>query len=105
MEPMFIKLNYDPFFNGDELRATFVIGDVLNPAANIQSILGTMDIIDISSVLHLLTRDEQLQLARQLVEFSRPQRNSKIVERQVCTREAGELPRSGQDGSTAYQRD
>ena len=93
---MFIKLKHDPFLDGDKLRPTFV-------GRCLESVGQYLKHSEHDGHYQFIVSPPPFRL--KLDQFSRPQRSSIIVGCQMCTREAGELPRSGQDGSRVYQRD
>lgn len=66
MEPLSIERSYDLFLDREKLGTTFIVGDILNPTVDLQALMGKMDVINVSSVLHLFNWDEQLKVAEQL---------------------------------------
>ena len=62
LKPDFIDLRYDLFMNRETHEGRFVAGDIFEdtPGNAMEALDGTIDIVHISSFLHVLGLDEQL---------------------------------------------
>ena len=99
IECKFIDLGYELFCDRETLKSTFIAKDMLDPAADCEDLDGKMDIIFISSFLHLFDWAGQVQGAWQLERLLRPQKGSVIAGRQLGSVVSGEFPNLQGEGT------
>lgn len=103
VEGSFFDLGFDLFLDREKLAgATFVSGDLLKKDEPFPQFEGAIDIIHASSLLHLFTWNEQVQVATRLAGFTKAKPGSIIIGRQVGAEKAGEY-RGLNEGSTSYR--
>lgn len=83
----FIDIGYDLFRDRDNLGASFVVGDMLDPGdGRLDELRGRVTIIYAGSFFHLFNWTQQLYIGKRLVGFLKPgTRNALIYGRQVGT--------------------
>lgn len=94
-----MDLGHDLFRDRDTLKATFFAKDMLDPTAGWESFTGKMDMIFISSFLHLFDWAGQIKAARQLAKLLRPKEGSAIFGRQLGSVVSGEFPNLKGEGT------
>ena len=104
IEGKFFDLGYDLFRDRNTLRSTFLAGDILDPRVDWTAIDGKMDILNLSSFLHLFNWENQVRATRRLIQFLRPQPGSLIVRRHLGSLTAKEHPTLANDGSTNFRQ-
>ena len=92
IESEFIDLGYEFFRDRETLKSTFLAKDMLDPEAGWEKSNGKMDMIFISSFLHLFDWEGQVKGAQQLTRLLRPKAGSVIVGRQLGSVISGEFP-------------
>ena len=103
VESSFFDLGFDLFLDKEKLAgATFVSGNLLHDGALFPQLEGAIDIIHASSLLHLFTWEEQINVATRLVGFTKAKAGSMIIGRQVGAENAGEY-RGLNEESTSYR--
>ncbi|KAF4979563.1 hypothetical protein FZEAL_4267 [Fusarium zealandicum] len=91
LQSKFIDIGYDLFQDRDLLGATFVAGDMLDPAdKQMTALRGKITMVHAGSFFHLFNWIQQLYMGKRLVEFLKPgTRNALIYGRQVGTNHPG----------------
>ncbi len=97
VEPRFIELGYDLFRDRDSLHSIFMHGDLaasLDSATNTElaKLRDRMDVVYVSSVLHLWGWDDMLAAAKRLVELACDVPGTMIIGSQLGSLDAGEYP-------------
>jgi len=96
LETRFIDLGYDLFRDRDRLRSTLVRGDLSSSLdgggnnAELAALKGKIDIVYVSSVLHLWNWDDMVAATKRLVELVRKESGAMIVGKQMGSLEAKE---------------
>jgi SAM-dependent methyltransferase len=78
IESHFVDIGYDLFKDRGSLKATFVIGDVLKDGVDgkgderLHPLSGKMSMVHVSRFFHLFGWDVQVEAARRIVQFLRP---------------------------------
>jgi hypothetical protein len=110
IEPKFIDIGYELFQDSAKLQATFVVGDMLDPAdRRLSSLCGKVTMIHAASFFHLFTWTQQLYAAKRLVSFlKRGTRNAVIFGKQVGTldpsRQVATVPRPYLHDQASFQK-
>ncbi|KAI1451663.1 hypothetical protein F4805DRAFT_450567 [Annulohypoxylon moriforme] len=79
LDPRFLEAGYDLFKDRDKLKATFVVGDMLEQKGesddgdkSLEVFDGKINIIHATSFFHLFTRENQIRAAQRMVRFLNP---------------------------------
>ncbi|KAI1025668.1 hypothetical protein LB503_006758 [Fusarium chuoi] len=91
LQSKFIDVGYDLFQDRHSLNATFVAGDMLDPADKEMALLrGKITMVHAGSFFHLFNWVQQLYIGKRVVEFLKPgTKNALIYGRQVGTNHPG----------------
>lgn len=84
------KEGYELWMDKDTLKATFVESCIFEPSADLQHLYGRIDMVFAGSFFHLFHLDEQVQIAKRIVQLLRPQKGSMVIGRQLGNLVAGE---------------
>jgi len=83
-EQGFLSAATDFFGDADRPPAKFICADVLDTSnADMNALLGTVDIIHVSMVLHVWDWNDQIRACERMVAFLKPQKGSLILGRLV----------------------
>lgn len=101
----FMSLGYDLFLDKDKLKSKFIASDIFDPQSDLMKQLANkVDIIHTSAFFHLFSREEQFQIAKQVVNLIRPRPGSLILGGQLGNINPCSVPRQMGDGSR-YRHD
>ena len=88
----FIDLGYDLFGDRGTLRSHMVVADAADATADLSALEGKIDIIFLSSFLHLWDWKGQVTVAKRLVALCAPKKGTLLVGRQLGTTVPVEFP-------------
>ncbi|KAG8994877.1 hypothetical protein FRB94_009626 [Tulasnella sp. JGI-2019a] len=91
----YIELGYTLFKDKDTIKSTFFAADIFDPSSPYTTIDGKIDIVYTGSFFHLFTWDNQIKVAKRIVQVLRPQKGSMVLGRQSGSLIAGESTRRG----------
>ena len=97
------ELGYELFRDRERFSAHFMETDILYPNAALEALMGTIDIISITHVLHQWDWDDQVKALKRLSELSSP--GAMIVGFQVGSAGVRERPATELAKSAAYWHD
>ena len=97
LEPEFVDMGYELFRDRNKLNATFTSGDLMadpNSSAgrNLKDFDGKMDIVYVSSVLHIWGWNNMMTASKRLIGLTRNSPGSMVVGKQMGSLDAGEYP-------------
>lgn len=90
------------FDDRDSLKASFLTGDVLDPASELAKLDRRVDVIHAGLFFHLFSYEQQIEIAKRTVKLMRPVEGSLLVGWQVGCLDAG--PLESPDGKTILYR-
>ena len=107
LQPEFIDLGYDLFMDRESYKGRFVLGDVFEdtPGSAMKALDRTIDIVHISSFLHLWAWDGQVSAAVRLIEFLKNKPGTIILGRQLGSSKPGEYPSPATPAGVNYLHD
>ncbi|KAL5353797.1 hypothetical protein ACLOAV_001839 [Pseudogymnoascus australis] len=102
LRPEFWELGYNMFDDRDSLKASFLTGDVFDPASELVKLDRRVDVIHAGLFFHLFSFEQQIEIAKRTVKLMRPVKGSLLVGWQVGCLDAG--PLESPDGKTILYR-
>ena len=103
LRPDFIELGYELFMDKGILKSHFMTGDVFDEHSRLKELNGNIDIIHAGSFFHLFDWNQQVQVAKRMVEILRPRAGSLVLGRQVGNMTAGEFLHRTNEKGTMYR--
>ena len=91
----FIDLGYTLFRDRNTLASKFVVADIMDPRSDLHELEGKMDVLFLSSFLHLWDWKDQVKVLCRLVSLCQGKKGTLFVGRQLGTTVAGEFPLMG----------
>ncbi|KAI1752762.1 hypothetical protein F4782DRAFT_499965 [Xylaria castorea] len=80
LQARFLDFGYDLFRDRDSNRATFVSGDMLREEyPRLEELMGKIDIIYASAFFHLFEREDQINAAKRMVGFLKPDNQKAMI--------------------------
>jgi len=98
LRPEFIELGYELFKDREKLKATFLPADIFDDESPLTQIYSQMSIVYTGSFFHLFDRNEQIDVAKRVVQLLKPEPGSMVIGRQVGNINPREYSRSGYAG-------
>ncbi|KAG8875834.1 hypothetical protein FRB97_004689 [Tulasnella sp. 331] len=95
LRPEYLELGYALFMDKDRLKSKLIAADIFDPSSELKQIEGKIDIIYTGSFFHLFDWDDQIRVAKRVVQILRPQKGSIVLGRQTGTMTAGPSTRRG----------
>ena len=83
IEGPFLDLGYELFRDREKFHGTLLPVDLLNHSAPIPQFDDEIDIVGIFSLLHFFQYDQQVEMVKRMVRFSRPVPGSAMLGRQL----------------------
>ena len=102
IEGPLIDLGFDLFVDCEELRATFIVGDVYDSDTDWSALEAKIDMINASAFFHLYLLLKQIEAGCLLVRFGGSKPGTAIIGRQMGSLTPGEFP-SVVEGTTGYR--
>lgn len=100
----FWDLGYDLFADWGRLQATFLEGDVFDPASPLGVLDGEVDVMHAAMFFHLWGYEKQVRAMKRAVRLLRPVKGSMIIGRQVGCVRPGPVMHMG-EGLEIYRHD
>ncbi|SLM36092.1 S-adenosyl-L-methionine-dependent methyltransferase-like [Lasallia pustulata] len=94
----FIDLGYDLFLDRETLKTKFLTANIMDPQSALKQLDGQIDIVYAGSFFHLFGWDDQVKVAKRVVQLLKPRNGSLVLGRQVGNVRAGEYPRTSAKG-------
>jgi hypothetical protein len=104
LRPEFIELGYKLFRDRDTLKATFIPADVFDPKSPLLQLKGKINIVYAGAFFHLFVYEEQVAVAKRIVELLKDKPNTLILGRQMGNKVAGVRFGSGYKDEKARYR-
>ncbi|KAI9827480.1 MAG: hypothetical protein M1832_004830 [Thelocarpon impressellum] len=100
----FIDAGYDLFQDKGKIKTTFFSANITEPNS-LPQLVGKLDMVWAGSFFHLFGWDDQIAVAKRIVELLKPQKGSVIFGRQAGNVTPGEIPHEANAGGTMYRHD
>ena len=95
----FMDVGYELFGDKETLKSTFIASDVFDDNSPLlKELAGKVNIVYTGSFFHLFDYDQQINVAKRVVQLLKPEKDSLVLGRQVGNVDAGEFARSGYHG-------
>jgi hypothetical protein len=94
----FMALGYDLFNDKEKLKTKFIAADIFDDNSPLTKLYGQLSIVYTGSFFHLFHYEQQLVVAKRVVQLLKPEAGSTVVGRQMGNLQAGEHAQSGYDG-------
>lgn len=104
LRPEFWDLGFDLFCDKDFFKAHFLAADIFAAESPLDTLDGSVDIIQASSFFHLFSRDDQLRAGAKCMKLLKQKQGSMIVGRQMGRPDAANLGHVT-TGNKAYWHD
>ena len=101
----FIDAGYELFQDKGKLKTKFMTADILDRTSEFNTLDGKLDMIWAGSFFHLFGWDDQIKVAKRLVELLKPRKGSVVFGRQAGNIEPGEMPHQANAGGTMFRHD
>lgn len=95
LRPDFMELGYKLFKDRDSLKSKFIAADVFDPSSELLQLKGQINIIYVGAFFHLFDYDEQVNVAKRILELLEDKPNTLVLGRQVGNDNAGPQLQSG----------
>ena len=82
-KPEFVDLGYQLFADKTSCKAHFIVADVFKDDSDLTKLKGQIDFVHASGFFHLFTWDDQVKVAKRIVEVLKPQHGSIVFGSQV----------------------
>lgn len=89
LQPDFISLGYDLFKDQATLKTKFMTADILDANSPLSQLNGQLGIVYTGSFFHLFNYDQQVTIAKRVVELLDPVKGSMLIGRQAGSEQAG----------------
>ncbi|KAF2269864.1 hypothetical protein CC78DRAFT_453044 [Lojkania enalia] len=93
----FMDIGYELFLDKPTLKTTFIAADALNPDSDLKQLNGKIDIINTASFFHLFEWDDQVKVAKMVVNLLKPKPGGMLVGRQIGNVDPGHVPSSNSE--------
>jgi hypothetical protein len=93
-----MAIGYDLFNDKEILKTKFIAADVFDDNSPLTQLYGQMNIVYTGSFFHLFHYEEQLLVAKRVVQLLKPEPGSTIIGRQMGNVSSGDFSESGYVG-------
>lgn len=101
----FMSLGYDLFLDKDKLKSKFIAANIFDPDSDLmKQLTNKVDIVHTSAFFHLFNLEDQLQIAKRVINLVRPRPGSLVIGRQVGNINPSSIARRSGSG-TRYRHD
>ena len=102
----FISLGYDLFLDKDKLKSKFITANIFDPdSALMKQLANKVDIVHTSAFFHLFNLEDQLQIAKRVINLVRPRPGSLVIGRQVGNINPSSIARRSGSGTRYRHND